>query len=173
MLAHPSSSNPQSFMHKLSPSSASSITLQDDAPGCGCISALDESTVLLSHPNQNLLESQVSEPAKMTPVPKLQLAIICLVRLLEPIGFTQLFPYINEMMIKLDILDDPSKVGFVSGLVVSEDCPRRPQPTPHPVIGRRAFSLPFSWYLFTIGQKSRMLSADVRSSFLVLVAWVS
>ena len=162
-------------MHRLSPSSASSITLQDDSPVCveECASAFDESTVLLSHADQNLLESQVSEPAKMTPVPKLQLAIICLVRLLEPIGFTQLFPYINEMVIELGILDDPSKVGFVSGLVVSENCPGYSKCTPHPIIGRRAFSLPFSWYLFTIGPKSRISSADVRSCFLVLLAWVS
>lgn len=118
-------------MHSPSPSSASSITLQDDnsvqvisGPGCrdGCISAFDESTVLLSGADQNLVESQVSKPLKMTPIPKLQLAIICLVRLLEPIGFTQLFPYINEMVVRLNILDDPSKVGFVSGLVVSKDC---------------------------------------------------
>ena len=109
-------------------SSASSITLQDDSapegipvPGCvgGCISAFDESTALLSNVDQNAVESQVSKPTKMTPVPKLQLATICLVRLLEPVGFTQLFPYINEMVVKLNIIDDPSKVGFVSGLVVS------------------------------------------------------
>ena len=84
------------------------------------MSTFDESTVLLSHADQAVVESQIPKPGKMTPIPKLQLAIVCLVRLLEPIGFTQLFPYINEMVIKLNILDDPSKVGFVSGLVVSK-----------------------------------------------------
>lgn len=109
-------------------SSASSITLRDDSsvegipgPGCvgECIPAFNESTALLSGADQNVVESQVSKPAKMTPIPKLQLAALCLVRLLEPIGFTQLFPYINEMVVKLNMVDDPSKVGFVSGLVVS------------------------------------------------------
>ena len=87
------------------------------------ISILDESTTLLSSRDQDVVESQVSKPVSMTPVPKLQLATLCLVRLLEPIGFTQLFPYINEMIVKLNILDDPSKVGFVSGLVVSNNHP--------------------------------------------------
>ena len=115
-------------MHTLSASSASSITLRDDSsaegipgPGCvgECIPVFDESTALLSNADQNVVESQVFKPVKMTPVPKLQLATLCLVRLLEPIGFTQLFPYINEMVVNLNMIDDPSKVGFVSGLVVS------------------------------------------------------
>jgi hypothetical protein len=116
-------------MHTLSASSPLPITLQDDISqqaisdlGCvdECVSAFDESTALLPSGDQNVVESQVFKPTKMTPIPKLQLATLCLVRLLEPIGFTQLFPYINEMVIKLNILDDPSKVGFVSGLVVSK-----------------------------------------------------
>ena len=82
-------------------------------------SAPNESTALLSSGDQNVVESQVSKPAKMTPIPKLQLATVCLIRLLDPIGFTQLFPYINQMLVDLNVLDDPSKVGFISGLVVS------------------------------------------------------
>jgi len=109
-------------------SSASSITLHDDSsvegiPSLGCVGEctpiFDESTALLSNADQNVVESQVPKPVKMTPIPKLQLAALCLVRLLEPIGFTQLFPYINEMVVNLNMIDDPSKVGFVSGLVVS------------------------------------------------------
>lgn len=115
-------------MHAPAASSASSITLQGDSsaedtpnPGCvgECIPVFGESTTLLSGADQNGVESQVSKPAKMTPIPKLQLATLGLVRLLEPIGFTQLFPYINEMVVNLNIIDDPSKVGFISGLVVS------------------------------------------------------
>jgi len=115
-------------MHTSSASSASSVTLQDGRsaegfPDLGCVNdcvpVFDESTVLLPNADQNVVESQVYKPVKMTPVPKLQLAALCLVRLLEPIGFTQLFPYINEMVVKLKMIDDPSKVGFVSGLVVS------------------------------------------------------
>ena len=115
-------------MHTPSASSASSVTLQDGSSaegipslGCAgqCIAVLDESTPLQPNADQNSIEGQVSKPVKMTPIPKLQLAALCLVRLLEPIGFTQLFPYINEMVVNLKLIDDPSKVGFVSGLVVS------------------------------------------------------
>ncbi|KAF9648058.1 MFS general substrate transporter [Thelephora ganbajun] len=104
-------------MHTTSVSSASLITLQDDSSVEGI--PVDESTALLSNVDQNVVEGQVSKPVKMTPIPKLQLATICLVRLLEPIGFTQLFPYINEMVVNLNMIDDPSKVGFISGLVES------------------------------------------------------
>lgn len=114
-------------MHTLSASTASLETLQGDSlePRCldESISPSDESTALLPGADQNVVESQVPKPPGMTPIPKLQLATVCLVRLLEPISFTQLFPYINEMVIKLNILDDPSKVGFVSGLVVNNFCP--------------------------------------------------
>ena len=114
-------------MHSPSASSASSVTLQDGSSaegisGLGCVGecapVFDESTALLPSADQNV-EGQVPKPVKMTPIPKLQLATLCLVRLLEPIGFTQLFPYINEMVVNLKLIDDPSKVGFVSGLVVS------------------------------------------------------
>jgi MFS family permease len=54
-----------------------------------------------------------------TPVPKTQLATACIIRLLDPIAFTQVFPYINEFMSSLHVTDDPSKIGFFSGLVVS------------------------------------------------------
>jgi hypothetical protein len=111
-------------------SSASSVTLQEDSPakwvsdpGCGDDrgSVSDESTALLS--TVGLVESQLPKLMGMTPIPKLQLATVCILRLLEPIGTTQTFPYINEMVVNLGVLDDPSKVGFVSGLVVSKQWP--------------------------------------------------
>lgn len=95
----------------------------------------DESSPLLSQAeNRHNVESQRPQ-LRDTPVPKLQLAMICLVRCvliydsqlglyiffgraLDPIGFTQLLPYINEMLVNLGVVSDPSKVGFFSGLVV-------------------------------------------------------
>jgi len=147
-------------MHTSSASSASSITLRDDSsvegdhgPACvgECVPLFNESTALLSNADQNVVESQLSKPPKMTPVPKLQLATLCLVRLLEPIGFTQLFPYINEMLVNLDMIDDPSKVGFVSGLVVSNE------------LTLVAFST-HGGYLIrsSAGKRVRCLSADIR-----------
>jgi len=65
-----------------------------------------------------LLESQVLAKPAPTPIPKGQLAALCTVRIVEPIAFTQLFPYVNEFMSDLHLTDDPSRVGFYSGLVV-------------------------------------------------------
>ncbi|EMD38498.1 hypothetical protein CERSUDRAFT_113677 [Gelatoporia subvermispora B] len=55
----------------------------------------------------------------ITPVPKAQLAALCGVRLVDPIAFTQIFPYVNEMMDHLHLTEDRSKIGFYSGLVES------------------------------------------------------
>lgn len=56
---------------------------------------------------------------RVTPLPKAQLVTLCSVRLIDPIAFTQIFPYVNEMMDRLHLTNDPSKIGFYSGLVVS------------------------------------------------------
>ncbi|TCD61670.1 hypothetical protein EIP91_008092 [Steccherinum ochraceum] len=55
----------------------------------------------------------------VTPVPKAQLASLCAVRLVDPIAFTQIFPYVNEMMEHLHVTEDHSKIGFYSGMVES------------------------------------------------------
>lgn len=85
---------------------------------------LNESCPLLAHPTPNNLESQTSPPpAKLhpssTPLPTAQLVCLCLIRLVDPIAFTQIFPYINEMMAHLHLTNDPSRVGFYSGLAES------------------------------------------------------
>lgn len=75
--------------------------------------------------DDSALENQKSTtPAKQTPLPKAQLATLCAVRLVDPIAFTQIFPYVNEMMEHLHLTEDHSKIGFYSGLVVSRrlDC---------------------------------------------------
>ncbi|KIJ60217.1 hypothetical protein HYDPIDRAFT_99245 [Hydnomerulius pinastri MD-312] len=53
------------------------------------------------------------------PLPKAQLAALVLVRLIDPVSYTQMFPYINQFMAELQVTDDPAKVGFYSGLVES------------------------------------------------------
>lgn len=65
-----------------------------------------------------LVEAQTQAKPHPTPIPIGQLAALCTVRLVEPIAFTQLFPYVNEFMSDLHLTDDPSRVGFYSGLVV-------------------------------------------------------
>ncbi|KAG9035199.1 hypothetical protein FRB95_011933 [Tulasnella sp. JGI-2019a] len=54
---------------------------------------------------------------KRTPLPKKQLAIVCLARLAEPIAYTQIFPYINQLVEELHVTDNPANIGFYSGLV--------------------------------------------------------
>ncbi|KAH7107207.1 MFS general substrate transporter [Auriculariales sp. MPI-PUGE-AT-0066] len=56
---------------------------------------------------------------KETPLPMLQLTIICLVRLAEPLTFTQIFPYINRMVELMHITDNPADVGWYSGMIDS------------------------------------------------------
>ncbi|KAG6845224.1 hypothetical protein H0H87_012216 [Tephrocybe sp. NHM501043] len=65
----------------------------------------------------SLLEAQKHHTSP-TPLPKAQLAALCTIRLVDPIAFTQVFPYINEFIIRLNVTDDPSQIGFYSGLVV-------------------------------------------------------
>lgn len=80
----------------------------------------DESSPLLAHAAPDSLESL---PAKIqsvsTPLPKAQLLCLSVIRLVDPIAFTQIFPYINEMMAHLHLTNDPLRVGFYSGLAES------------------------------------------------------
>ncbi|KAJ7464027.1 major facilitator superfamily domain-containing protein [Mycena latifolia] len=64
------------------------------------------------------LEDQ-APTVKATPLPKAQLTALCMARLSDPIGYTQIFPYINEFIASLHVTDDPAKMGFYSGLVES------------------------------------------------------
>ncbi|KZP15464.1 MFS general substrate transporter [Athelia psychrophila] len=55
----------------------------------------------------------------ITPLPKAKLAVATCIRLVEPIAFSQIFPYINEYLSNLHVTDDPKQIGFYSGLVES------------------------------------------------------
>ncbi|KAJ3738298.1 major facilitator superfamily domain-containing protein, partial [Lentinula raphanica] len=43
-----------------------------------------------------------------------QLAVLCFLRMLDPLNFTQIFPYINEFVSRLNLTEDPSQIGFYS-----------------------------------------------------------
>ncbi|THH20372.1 hypothetical protein EW146_g974 [Bondarzewia mesenterica] len=84
----------------------------------------DETCPLLSNSVTSSLESQnasheLNKTKAVTPLPKAQLSCLCIVRLVDPIAFTHIFPYVNEMMADLHVTDDPSRIGFYSGLVES------------------------------------------------------
>ncbi|KAJ3565839.1 hypothetical protein NP233_g7383 [Leucocoprinus birnbaumii] len=66
-----------------------------------------------------LLEAQHDAVKAPTPLPKAQLAILCAIRLMDPLTFTQIFPYINQFLTSLKLVPDESQIGFYSGLVES------------------------------------------------------
>ncbi|KAJ7270916.1 major facilitator superfamily domain-containing protein [Mycena rebaudengoi] len=78
--------------------------------------ANDESRPLLA--DGGTLEGQGPDK-KVTPLPKSQLAALCVARFSDPIAYTQIFPYINEFLTVLKVTDDPSRTGFYSGIVES------------------------------------------------------
>lgn len=69
--------------------------------------------------SQPLLRKLSDAPSvpRRSPLPTTQLAVLCLIRLADPIAFTQLFPYVNDMVVRFGIAD-PAGTGFYSGLVV-------------------------------------------------------
>ncbi|KAF8969916.1 major facilitator superfamily domain-containing protein [Flammula alnicola] len=49
----------------------------------------------------------------------MQFAILCAVRFIDPLTFTLIFPFINQFLAHLHLIDQPSHIGFYSGLVES------------------------------------------------------
>ncbi|KAF9061692.1 MFS general substrate transporter [Rhodocollybia butyracea] len=81
-------------------------------------SILNETTPLLNNV-RNDPEDQEPRFKEATPLPILQLLIVCFIRMMDPISFTQIFPYVNEFITFLKLVDNPSQIGFYSGLVES------------------------------------------------------
>ncbi|KAL6298395.1 MFS general substrate transporter [Sparassis latifolia] len=76
----------------------------------------DEETALLS---QSRVEGKVPEQA-VTPLPKLQIFILLLLQLAEPITSQCIYPFINQLVSELDITGgDEKKVGYYAGLIES------------------------------------------------------
>lgn len=67
-----------------------------------------------------LLDARQQSQKKVTPLPKLQIAILMLVALVEPIAAQSIYPYINQLVRELDITGgDERKVGYYAGLIES------------------------------------------------------
>ena len=81
--------------------------------------AANESTRLLPGDDGEPVSSR-TRPAP-TPLPKAQLGALIAVRIVDPIAYQQIFPYINQLLADLRIAE-PEQVGFYSGLVVRIDC---------------------------------------------------
>ncbi|KDQ16700.1 hypothetical protein BOTBODRAFT_129590 [Botryobasidium botryosum FD-172 SS1] len=65
------------------------------------------------------MAARASTRGYSTPLPKLQLSITFLVQIAEPITNSVIFPFINQEIIELGITDDPKKVGYYVGLIIS------------------------------------------------------
>ena len=80
------------------------------------LDAANESTRLLPGDEESSARTpSPSQPA--TPLPKAQLGALIAVRIVDPIAYQQIFPYINQLLADLRIAQ-PERVGFYSGLVV-------------------------------------------------------
>ncbi|KAL5514419.1 hypothetical protein ACEPAG_2507 [Sanghuangporus baumii] len=65
------------------------------------------------------IEQTSTSKKSVTPLPLRQVLLLALMRMSAPIAYSQIFPYINEMMNDMGVADDPSQVGYYSGLVDS------------------------------------------------------
>ncbi|MBW0508959.1 hypothetical protein O181_048674 [Austropuccinia psidii MF-1] len=74
-------------------------------------------------PDLNTVDNQISVPNQsqraQTPLPIKQLSILCLMRLTEPISFTVIFPFINQLIEELNVGKDRTQVGSYAGLIES------------------------------------------------------
>ncbi|EGG07463.1 uncharacterized protein MELLADRAFT_105882 [Melampsora larici-populina 98AG31] len=75
----------------------------------------DDSTIR----SYSSIEDSCRQTQKSTPLPKKQLAILCIMRFTEPISFTVIFPFINQMIEDLGIASDRTHVGYYAGLIES------------------------------------------------------
>ncbi|KIK82134.1 hypothetical protein PAXRUDRAFT_832390 [Paxillus rubicundulus Ve08.2h10] len=67
-----------------------------------------------------LLSDSLDVSKRPTPLPKIQIAILLLTCVIEPIAAQSILPYINELVSELDIIGgDTRKVGYYAGLIES------------------------------------------------------
>ncbi|KAG0139304.1 hypothetical protein CROQUDRAFT_666707 [Cronartium quercuum f. sp. fusiforme G11] len=67
------------------------------------------------------LVSASNEPQRRdrTPLPVKQLLVLCCMRLTEPISYTLIFPFINQMLEELKVCSDPRQIGYYAGVIES------------------------------------------------------
>ncbi|KAF8551948.1 MFS general substrate transporter [Imleria badia] len=82
------------------------------------LDAANESTHLLSGDEEAVSSRTPNTRSSPTPLPKAQLGALIAVRIVDPIAYQQIFPYINQLLADLRIAE-PERVGFYSGLVES------------------------------------------------------
>ncbi|KAK7461931.1 hypothetical protein VKT23_008362 [Stygiomarasmius scandens] len=67
-----------------------------------------------------LLTNRNVKTRKATPLPKVQILVVLLLQICEPLTSQSIYPYINQLVSELDITGgDQSKVGYFAGLIES------------------------------------------------------
>lgn len=77
----------------------------------------NDDSQLSSRPESDPDQSQT--PARRTPLPYKQLSIVCIMRLTEPISYTLIFPFINQMLEDMKVSEDPKQIGYYAGVIES------------------------------------------------------
>ncbi|GJJ15231.1 hypothetical protein Clacol_009507 [Clathrus columnatus] len=62
---------------------------------------------------------ETNESNTPTPLPLRAVSIIMLLRAMNPLAFEIIFPFINQMVLEVGVVDNPEEVGFYSGLIES------------------------------------------------------
>ncbi|KZV60938.1 MFS general substrate transporter [Peniophora sp. CONT] len=108
---------------------ASSDSGYETGPESAPLLSPSETTSLLAHAispslsSRDILvtaeegESDSPKAVGITPVPTKQLVVLCICRIADPVVFSQIFPYINEMLSSLAL--EPERIPFYAGLVES------------------------------------------------------
>ena len=70
--------------------------------------------------DENVFHDDERPLTKRTPLPKLQLFIVCLIQFSEPITATVIYPFINQLVHETGItMGDERKTGYFAGIIVS------------------------------------------------------
>ncbi|KAF8813404.1 major facilitator superfamily transporter [Phlegmacium glaucopus] len=81
---------------------------------------MDGSIANECHNEQTPLIHSHQGNVKRTPLPKLQIGILLFLQINEPLCSMSIYPYINELVSKLDIIGgDTRKIGYYAGLIES------------------------------------------------------
>ena len=81
---------------------------------------VDETTALLGSDTRDYSPSpdgdSTDEDVEGKPLPKVQILLLCYARIIEPLAFFSIFPYVNQMIQSNGGIAD-TDVGFYSGLI--------------------------------------------------------
>ncbi|KAI5122776.1 hypothetical protein M0805_000120 [Coniferiporia weirii] len=77
---------------------------------------IDEEGVLSPSSSSATLCAQASGPK---PFPWRQVSVILVLNAVQPLAFELVFPFINQMVLEIGVVDDPERVGFYSGIIES------------------------------------------------------